>query len=398
LVINGGGTSSAINFSSTLAGVNNSIFTGTGFTTSPATGRLDSDGWRTTGFTANSAFGGSCTSSDCARGATPNGGVVFEGIWAFTVSGDVFMGVQASETDFSPGTIDLKITNNTGASINLVTLSFERWVNNDEDLSSSFNVFVSTDDAAYTQITAFDYTSPTTLDADGFQGTTVAASFALPATVTDGNDFIIRWEGNDAGGVGTRRDEFGIDDIQITAASLPIELTSFEAQPTKNSILLNWETATETNNDYFILERSVDGKEFTAIGQINGHGTTVNRQKYQFEDAEPLSTTNYYRLKQVDIDGIFTYHKVIQVTLETQKTLVELFPNPATNHLNLTLPNHWQSETGILIFDIMGRFISHQQTNQHQLEINLSTLPTGQYILRIQNAESIATKYFVKQE
>ena len=102
-------------------------------------------------------------------------------------------------------------------------------------------------------------------------------------------------------------------DFSNAAPVLPVELTKFTAQQIGESITLNWETATELDNDYFAIERSVDGENFESIAQILGAGTSIVPQYYEFVDKNPTAATLYYRLKQVDLDGKFAYSEMVTV-------------------------------------------------------------------------------------
>ena len=95
---------------------------------------------------------------------------------------------------------------------------------------------------------------------------------------------------------------------------LPVELLSFEGFSQKNSIFLDWSTATEINNDGFYIERSSDIENWEDIDFINGNGTSLEKQFYQYEDQSPLFGANYYRLKQMDFDGKYEYSNCLLYT------------------------------------------------------------------------------------
>ncbi len=109
---------------------------------------------------------------------------------------------------------------------------------------------------------------------------------------------------------------------------LPVTLTSFTADNNRNSIDLKWTTASESNNDYFSIEKSDDGKEFVEIGFVKGSGNSTSTKKYSYTDFNPKFPHNFYRLRQVDFDGQFDYSKVVLVKRAKQSKLL-LFPNPA---------------------------------------------------------------------
>ena len=98
--------------------------------------------------------------------------------------------------------------------------------------------------------------------------------------------------------------------------ALPIELLDFEATPKSNHVLLEWSTLTETDNGFFRLERSKDGKYFTSFALINGAGTTTSIQEYQHLDLNPYNGVNYYRLVDISTSGEENYSDIILVHFE----------------------------------------------------------------------------------
>jgi hypothetical protein len=110
------------------------------------------------------------------------------------------------------------------------------------------------------------------------------------------------------------------------STALPIELTSFNATAiNNNSVLVTWTTATETNNDHFVIERTLDGINFDSISYTQGAGTSSQQHAYSFTDAEPYSGTSYYRLKQVDINSLFSYSSIVAVEIGS------VYPNPCVD-------------------------------------------------------------------
>jgi Secretion system C-terminal sorting domain len=123
-----------------------------------------------------------------------------------------------------------------------------------------------------------------------------------------------------------------VDHIRITVYStstLPIELLDFTATAKESWVDLNWITATETNNDYFLVQRSHDGITFEDIGQLPGAGNSSSTLFYEMKDLHPLQGTSYYRLKQVDFDGAFDYSPIRVVTFNSNDLLI--YPNPTTD-------------------------------------------------------------------
>ena len=110
------------------------------------------------------------------------------------------------------------------------------------------------------------------------------------------------------------------------AAALDVKWLSFTGINNGNSNLLEWSTATEINNDHFDIERSSNGISFEKIGIVKGSGNSSTPLHYQAADNHPLGGNNYYRLRQIDIDGKYTYSVVIIVANGVAKNVVKLYP------------------------------------------------------------------------
>ncbi|MBX2964747.1 MAG: hypothetical protein KF845_01290 [Cyclobacteriaceae bacterium] len=139
---------------------------------------------------------------------------------------------------------------------------------------------------------------------------------------------------------------------------LPVELDKFWAQVVQDGVDLFWETASELNNDYFTVERSATGEVFTAVGTVNGKGTTNQRSKYTLKDTSPIYGTSYYRLKQTDFDGSFTYSNVIHVNYDgPSMAFLNVYPNP-TNGSEVTIEINGLKgveEIPVVIYDQLGK-------------------------------------------
>ena len=184
--------------------------------------------------------------------------------------------------------------------------------------------------------------------------------------------------------------------------SLPLKMGELTATRERNKIQLSWETLSEQNTSHFIIERSADGNRFTSLGQIPAKGNSDSKSAYQYPDAQPLNGTNFYRLKMVDLDGIFTYSRVIAIKNEDGLNAIQLFPNPATDVLQLQIPSHLKITATISIVDMAGRTI---RSNNIQLAEgnNASSIPvrelapgTYQLIIAYSNNEKQA-RSFIKQ-
>jgi hypothetical protein len=154
---------------------------------------------------------------------------------------------------------------------------------------------------------------------------------------------------------------------------LPVKLSSINAVSETDQNILTFTTASEVNNVGFDIERSSDGIEFQKIGWVDGHGSTTEEKHYIFHDKKPLFGMNYYRLKQIDYDGRFEYSHI--VSIEHKSDGIYLYPNPATDILNIENLAYGK----YLIKSIVGTIIG-QGVLTDESRIDISHLPTGTYL------------------
>lgn len=182
--------------------------------------------------------------------------------------------------------------------------------------------------------------------------------------------------------------------VTITAA-MPVNLVSFQGKWVKDQgNELSWVTSWEKNNDRFEVQSSVDAKSFESVGRVAGNGSTAAQQVYSYMDAHPLADLTYYRLKQVDIDGKFVYSKMVGVRRGVVDKSLVVYPSPATDHLQLKLPDQTISETSL--YDLSGRQVTHQKDESTQVQ--LGSLKAGVYVIEVKTtAGAVHRQRFVKQ-
>jgi hypothetical protein len=171
-------------------------------------------------------------------------------------------------------------------------------------------------------------------------------------------------------------------------ASLPVELSWFEATAKPlHTAILTWETSSETNNDYFDVERSFDGLSFQKIGQVKGIGTSTKVNKYSYLDVTiPRSqTTAFYRLKQTDFDGKYECSTIRKVRLDADLSTVSVYPIPARNVLHIDAKENIDN---VRIFDMSGKSMA-VKFNLNRVDI--SNLGSGAYFIII-TIEGIETR------
>lgn len=186
--------------------------------------------------------------------------------------------------------------------------------------------------------------------------------------------------------------------LNIQDAVLPVSWLSFTAQKTgAHSVLLNWSTQNQINNDHYDIERSNNGNTFIKINSVIAvkEGGVNN---YSFTDNAPLSGNNYYRIKQVDKDGNYQYSSIRQVDLNGAVKYWNLYPNPARNSTTLFALNNY-SKAAITISDLNGKIIYRSSLNNvvanQQIQIPLQQLSKGVYVIKIVTGENTETQKLV---
>ncbi|MFL5729846.1 MAG: T9SS type A sorting domain-containing protein [Cytophagaceae bacterium] len=172
--------------------------------------------------------------------------------------------------------------------------------------------------------------------------------------------------------------------------SLNVEWLDFKGSEEGGKIKLLWSTATETNNDYFVIERSGDGIHFEEIGKADGNGITNKTSSYLFYDEHPLAGGNYYRLKQVDYSGESSYSKVVSV--EHQGVSLRVFPNPSNTEFKINISGADKGK--VIVINALG-----QEVFQAPVSSDLSfgsTLPDGAYLVKVIAGDEILLEKVVK--
>lgn len=234
--------------------------------------------------------------------------------------------------------------------------------------------------------------SPVTLDAIGQPPTgapLAAAGANLSATVSDDRLSAIRPAAPYPG-------------AYEPAISMPITLLLFDGYKNENSIKLNWVTATETNNDYFTVEKSTDGYLFETVGNVDGAGNSKETLNYTSVDYNPIDGFNYYRLKQTDFDGNFSYSNIIAVDYSKKKILADadVFPNPFTTGFFIDISGLNSTNIRIQIENLYGQLVfncDNCSSDNGIVNVSLNTtIDSGYYVVKIKYNESIIVKKILK--
>lgn len=208
-------------------------------------------------------------------------------------------------------------------------------------------------------------------DGDGFTDndiTPVAGSFSGTVITFSGVNF-------------QNGDRFTIGNTNL-ALPLPIDLLSFTAEAVQNEVVLHWVTASEKNNDFFTIQRSQMAEQWEDIATIQGAGNSQERKDYQSIDALPYAGVSYYRLKQTDYDGTYTYSAIKRVQVEGGYQL-KAYPNPTSDKLTVITGFNLESDN-IRLLNTLGQPVPIE-INQvgSKAELEIKNIPAGVYMLQV---------------
>ena len=271
------------------------------------------------------------------------------------------------------------LTPNGGRKINFSSFVYtgQRSGGNSPDIFA----FRSSVDGFMTNIGTATETGTISLTAAPYQNVTSAITFRFYA-----------WNANSNSG------DYSINDFTFNGTvALPIELLSFSGKVEKLTTQLFFSTATEVDNDYFSIERSSNSRDFSEIGQVKGAGTSYEPQDYIFTDERPLQGKNYYRLRQVDFDGQYTYSPVVTATFGRAHQMT-LAPLPATETLNIQFQTPSNEGGSWQVFDMSGRRLLSGEILAETVEqpVNIAKLPVGAYVLRLTVGQEVMVEQFRK--
>jgi hypothetical protein len=186
-------------------------------------------------------------------------------------------------------------------------------------------------------------------------------------------------------------------------------LIYFAAENKDNNGWLTWATASETDNDHFDVERSLDGVTFEKIGEVAGHGNTNVTMNYNFTDANLSAygvSVLYYRLKQVDFDGNHEYSNIasVQVTnVQNRFHIITSYPNPFTDHFSVSFLSPTAQPVRVSVYDVSGSLVSEEAISASE-GMNVysmsaaSTLAFGFYTMKINTGDAIYSIKMLKGE
>ncbi len=184
---------------------------------------------------------------------------------------------------------------------------------------------------------------------------------------------------------------WAVDNLQVTGWDfVPVELSSFTASTSNGNVVLNWTTATETNNKGFEVQRS-NGGEYQTIAFVQGNGTSTQQHSYTYSDQKVENGNYSYRLRQVDFDGTSEYSQVVEVSVSNpiEFNLAQNYPNPFNPSTKINYSLKVDSKVTLKVFDILGQEVvtllnENIAAGAHNVTFDASRLNSGVYLYKIE--------------
>ena len=198
------------------------------------------------------------------------------------------------------------------------------------------------------------------------------------------------------GTIGGCGNDFALDDIKVSlcpeGGPAPVNFLSINARQKGSGVSIEWSTSQEFNSSRFDIEKSADGNSnWSVVASVNGAGNSSNVKKYNAYDPQPFNGINFYRIKQVDIDGHFMYSKTVSVKLNLDKTGISVLANPFHSSLTVDFSSLTDQAVSARLVDITGKQVAVEKwsINAGSTRKNFSSvngLQQGMYILTVSNA------------
>ena len=184
--------------------------------------------------------------------------------------------------------------------------------------------------------------------------------------------------------------DYNFDNITFTDAALPVEIVTFTGISGKNGINLEWQTATETNNQGFEIERNTNSS-WVKIGFTAGNGNSVTKNNYSFVDKNPIGDTIRYRLKQIDNNGDFNYSQEIEVKADLSPnnySLNQNYPNPFNPSTTINYSIAKASKVVLKVYDLLGKEVNtlvdeNKPSGSYSVIFNAHNIPSGIYVYEL---------------
>ena len=294
----------------------------------------------------------------------------------------------------------LRLVNNTGAAIQSFSVSYtgEQWRsgggsgNNNNKLEFYYRVGSSGSTSlptrslsGWTAESNLDFSPPTsTSNGTSLNGNNSsnrsAKSHSFNVSVAQGSEIYFLWHGGNGSGTDAG---LAIDDLSITpsASIVPVEFLHLNAEHTQRGIQLNWSTASELNNHFFEIQKSLYGRDFIPIAEVLGHGTTQQIKHYKYTDID-VKPKALYRLRQVDYNGEYAYSKIVRAPQ------IEYSWHFSQNHKEITIHLENQDISEIVLLSSNGQELAHDYFIETYF-IDKAKLVPGIYLLIVRSNNQV---------
>ncbi|HQI46986.1 MAG TPA: T9SS type A sorting domain-containing protein, partial [Bacteroidales bacterium] len=183
--------------------------------------------------------------------------------------------------------------------------------------------------------------------------------------------------------------------VKARGGTLPVELKTFEATLIDQTAVLAWTTFSETNNDYFMVEKSNDGKEWKDLARVSGAGNSNIPINYKEKDRNPYSPITYYRLSQIDFNGTTEILGIHSVSMKEAigEEMVNIYPNPAVNSANCEIISNSEKNILLKVINLFGQITYSEEISVYKgtnkIPINIEVLQGGSYLILVEDEYGI---------
>jgi hypothetical protein len=183
---------------------------------------------------------------------------------------------------------------------------------------------------------------------------------------------------------------------------LPIELVSFNAKPNRSYVDVQWTTSSEINTSYFMIERTINGQDFTEIGRLKGGGNSTSLINYRIKDLNPVEGNNYYRMTEVDVDGKVSSGELVAARFSRTFHGLSIIPNPAETEIGINFESGKNTPVTISVMDTKGIIVLSKNIlsindGLNDVPFNISSLTPGIYSVQLVTPTESQNARFVKQ-
>lgn len=236
---------------------------------------------------------------------------------------------------------------------------------------------------------------------EGDGSTSTVDGFTSPITVTAGQKYVMYIDNFDITGQAFTLNWSLSGGASLDCNVLPIELVSMKATTVDKQVLVEWTTVSEIGTASYIVERAFDPESFSPIGEMAAAGDSRERIDYDFVDRTPREGLNYYRVKQIDMDGSFEYTPVVTAMVSRGENMILVVPNPATTSMQIIAPKLITGMVVVEVLDLTGRMAMLRNMNKLEdglLNMAIDNLVPGSYVLRLSmpDGSMIGTTRFQK--